>query len=213
MGVHEGKGLFGLTQEEVSALRKIAPVSIYEPQETIFHSGEDACHLHILIEGAVCICNFDEQGNKKVITNIEQEEDMFGEVFLFLPLKVFEHDAIATCTTKVWKIPEAVLQDYPCIYKSLMRVFAQKAYVLNRKVRILSCSTLREKLMRFMEYNQDINGIVELNQGREELAAYLNVARPSLSRELMKMQEEGLIVICKNRIEIKNKINIKNVNL
>jgi len=40
--------------------------------------------------------------------------------------------------------------------------------------------------------------------GREEMADLLNTARPSLSRELMKMQEEGIIEIDKKHIIIKN---------
>ncbi len=37
---------------------------------------------------------------------------------------------------------------------------------------------------------------------REELADFLNAARPSLSRELMKMQDEGLIAIDRQEIKI-----------
>ena len=37
---------------------------------------------------------------------------------------------------------------------------------------------------------------------REELADYLGTTRPSLSRELMKMQEEGLIRVEKKFIYI-----------
>ena len=37
---------------------------------------------------------------------------------------------------------------------------------------------------------------------REALADFLGTTRPSLSRELMKLQQEGLIEVEKNRIKI-----------
>ena len=43
-----------------------------------------------------------------------------------------------------------------------------------------------------------------IRMNREELADFLNAARPSVSRELMKMQDEGLIEVQKDRIIIKN---------
>ena len=41
-----------------------------------------------------------------------------------------------------------------------------------------------------------------LSMNREELADFMNTARPSLSRELMKMQEDGIIKIEKRNIQI-----------
>lgn len=195
--------LDGLTKEEELELMSKSLVVAYRTQETIFHKGEEARSLYILLEGSVCICDFDENGNKKIITNIEHEGDVFGEVFLYLDAKVFEHDAIATKATRICKIPVNILQNYPAILNNLLMIFAKKAYILNRKVRVLSGSTLREKLLSFLEFNQDQNGIIALTQSREEWAAYMNVTRPSLSRELMKMQEDGVIEIDKNIIRLK----------
>ncbi len=192
----------GLTEEEEHEIIERAQVSVYQPQETIFHKGEETKYLHILKEGMVAICDFDMEGSKKIITNITHEGDMFGEVFFFLKKRAYEHDAIAMKTTKVLKISGDLLQEYPTLKDNLLSIFAQKAYVLNRKVRILSATTLREKILLFLEANQNEKGEVELHQSREELANYLNVTRPSLSRELMKMQEEGMIQVEKGRIKL-----------
>ena len=43
---------------------------------------------------------------------------------------------------------------------------------------------------------------IKLAMNREELADYLGTTRPSLSRELMKMQQEQLIETDKNMIKI-----------
>ena len=44
--------------------------------------------------------------------------------------------------------------------------------------------------------------VIKLAMNREELADYLGTTRPSLSRELMKMQQEQLIETDKNMIKI-----------
>ena len=56
----------------------------------------------------------------------------------------------------------------------------------------------------FLIQNMDRDKRCISGLGREEMADLLNTARPSLSRELMKMQEEGIIEIDKKHIIIKN---------
>ncbi len=46
------------------------------------------------------------------------------------------------------------------------------------------------------------NSVVELRMNREQLADFLGVARPSLSRELMRMQKDGLIEVSRKTIRI-----------
>ena len=45
---------------------------------------------------------------------------------------------------------------------------------------------------------------VDFKMNREELADFLSVTRPSLSRSLMKMQREGLIWVHKSKARILN---------
>ena len=48
----------------------------------------------------------------------------------------------------------------------------------------------------------DDQGVVQVEMNREELADYLGVARPSLSRTLMQMQSEGTREVEKKQIRI-----------
>lgn len=49
---------------------------------------------------------------------------------------------------------------------------------------------------------QDAQGRVLGELGREEMADYMGVARPSLSRELGAMQNEGIIALHGRAIEV-----------
>ena len=88
------------------------------------------------------------------------------------------------------------------LISNMLSILAQKAYYLNQKLQIMSCSTLRQKIIKVLLRHLSADGRVTLSMNREELADFLNTARPSLSRELMKMQEEGLIRIKRKEIVI-----------
>jgi CRP-like cAMP-binding protein len=44
-----------------------------------------------------------------------------------------------------------------------------------------------------------------VSMSRQEMADFLNTARPSLSRELMRMQNDGLITVEGRKITVRNK--------
>ena len=67
---------------------------------------------------------------------------------------------------------------------------------------LLYTSTLREKIAHYLTQRQDDQGRIRERLSREEMAAYMGAARPSLSRELGCMQEEGILRMEGRRIEI-----------
>ena len=50
-----------------------------------------------------------------------------------------------------------------------------------------------------------------ITMNREEMADFLNVARPSLSRELMRMQEEGLVKVTKRGIFVPDSLALQKI--
>ncbi len=182
----------------------------YKKDEMIFFMDDKPENLFVLIEGAVSVCYDSLEGKRNIITTINQEGDLFGEVFLFLNKKTYENYTVAVTDTKVLKMPKEYLyvtcgencSFHTMLTSNMLSILAGKAYYLNQKLNILSGHTLRQKLCKLLIRNSSKDGNVVLQMNREELADFLNVARPSLSRELMKMQDEGIITIDKNKIKI-----------
>jgi CRP-like cAMP-binding protein len=77
----------------------------------------------------------------------------------------------------------------------MLGIVSDKALLLNRKVEYLTLKSLREKIAAYLLEQSKKTGTTTfmLPFTRHELADYLNVARPSLSRELGRMKAEGLI--------------------
>lgn len=75
-----------------------------------------------------------------------------------------------------------------------------------KKISMVTPTSLKERIANWLldclEGSDGDDDTVYLKMGREELADFLGVARPSLSRALMRLKEEGLIDVEKNRITV-----------
>ena len=88
------------------------------------------------------------------------------------------------------------------ITRNMLEIQSEKNFSMTRKLHLLSGTTLRERISLWLLEQAGEDNIVNLTMNREELADYLGTARPSLSRELMKMQQEKLIEADRSVIRI-----------
>lgn len=200
----------GLGTEEIKACLDSSGAKLkeYEKNSIIFSQMDPPKALYVLIKGSVIVCKDSPDGRRFIVTNIE-ENDIFGEVFVFLKKAEYNYYVVSNAKSAVLEIPkeyffsssEKSSAAHSVMIQNMLGILAQKAYYLNNKVQLLTSGTLRQKIIRFLLENCK-DGCVKLTMNREELAAFLNVARPSLSRELIHMQEDGLITNDRDCIKI-----------
>ena len=194
-----------------------ADVVQFEKNEYIFHQGDVPGKLPVLLSGCVVIGNDTISGKRRIMTTLDTPGQIFGEVFLFLESSEYQNYAQAVKDSRVLMLPswifapnaEKKLQECCSMFHekllyNMLSIFAGKAYHLNQTLQILSSGNLRQKLANLFCNHLGKKNKVEVQMNREEMADYLNTARPHLSRELMKMQEEGLIKIQKKEIFVKD---------
>ena len=187
-------------------------VVAYKQGEIVFHQTDTPDKLMVLVDGSVVICSDSIEGKRSITARFDQTGELFGEVFVFLNKDHYDYYAQAASDALVLQIPKVFFYQLGGedgayqnrLISNMLSILAQKAYFLNRKVQILSCATLRQKIAKVLLQNVGEGGKVNLALNREELADFLNTARPSLSRELMNMQEDELITIKKKEIYITN---------
>ena len=74
------------------------------------------------------------------------------------------------------------------------------------RLKPLSRKTVRERFIVYLfEHKKKDSLIVEITHTQSQLAEYLNVSRPALSKEINKIIKEGLITMEGKRVEILNK--------
>ena len=85
---------------------------------------------------------------------------------------------------------------------NLLHVLAHKAYFLNQKLLIFSSFSLRKKIAVYLLQQANGSSTITLKLNRESMAEYLAIPRPSLSRELMNMQKDGLLSLSKDTVTL-----------
>lgn len=89
------------------------------------------------------------------------------------------------------------------LVENLIKSLARKNLILNQKVRILSQKSLRDRILIYLgTLPKDKNGFVKIPFTQTALAEYLGVNRSALSRELGRMQNEGLLIADGRRMKL-----------
>ncbi len=185
----------------------------FEDGSYVFRQGETPKNLFLILEGSVMISKDFASGKRDVLFVVGQG-DVFGEMYLFADARTYWYDAIAQGKVKLLEIPweffycfcSNACEHHRMITKNMLEIQSEKNFAMTRKLHLLSGTTLRERIALLLNEQVDDNSagthIVRLAMNREELADYLGTTRPSLSRELMKMQQEQLIETDRNTIKI-----------
>lgn len=192
----------------------------FKKGDMIFTEEDEPTKLHILLEGGVRIGYDSFDGNRRIIGNFTDTGEVFGDILLFLGKEKYGVFAQATCDTKVIALPREFMSGtcasgcgyHNHLINNMLMSFARNAYALNMRLRILSCPTLRQKIAKMLLVYNDRDMSKPINMTREGLAEFLGVTRPSVSRELMKMQDDGLIEIKGRKIYVLDPAEIEALN-
>ena len=203
-----------LTDKEIDIFLKSnnAEKITLDKGEEVFVQGEKPEYLFILESGSVLVENMSSGGKRTIVNKFSEAGTVFGEVYLYIHKNIYDYGCYTNEKSQVTRIPKkALLFDEQSdgvkikIINNMLIILSQKAYYLNQKLLIASSFSIREKLSRFfLQQNNEKNNLI-LQFSREELADFLGATRPSISRELMNMANDGLIEINKNNIKINKK--------
>lgn len=211
----------GMNDGELTACLQCCGAGVvrYRADEIVFRQGERPTKLFVLLSGAVSVCQDSPSGKRTLMNRFDRTGDLFGEVYAFLDRDEYDYYALAETDLEVLELPRAFLYQ-PCangcahhnrMTQNMLTILAEKAFTLNRKLQLLSLPTLRHKIAALLLRNLNASGLVALKMNREEMADYLGVARPSLSRELLHMQEEGLLQLDGRQIAVTDVETLQNL--
>lgn len=124
---------------------------------------------------------------------------------------------IATETSRILYLPKKTVLHLCQINENFLFQFlkflSEKSFTLSSKIKIISLKNIRHKISKFLliQYDKYKTKSIELNMTKEEWANLLGVQRPSLSRELIRMKEDGLIDYDYNFVYIEDVNKLKNI--
>lgn len=178
-----------------------ATTSAYKKGETVAAVSQPFPFFALVLDGSVAIYHDDEDGARTVMAFVKRGQ-LFGESLCYLKKEAEVH-AVALEDTVLLKLRAENLRILPKtpLEFDLQRRFSEnlatRALALNDRIQLLSKFTIREKVTAMLASFPKGKWIT-FPFDREGMAFYLGVDRCALSRELGKMQKEGLIAFRKN---------------
>lgn len=187
-------------------------IATFPKNSFLFLEGDLVTKIGILLEGSVLITKLNTQGDRIILTVLEKGK-VFGALTTFSqrgnwPCSVEAHRPCTVATIPYEKLYSLCDQDCPAhqkLIQNILRAISEEAFMLINKIEFLTLKSPREKILTFLreEYEVKKETTLKLPLNREELADYLNISRPSLSRELGRLRDEGIIEFHKSTIHLK----------
>ena len=200
----------GIRSEDVGAMLSCIGgrmVSVAKGQ-TLFHEGDPASYVGMVLSGAVRLSREDYYGNRSIVAHIGPTE-LFGETYACaevsaLPISVTADEDSKVLLMDCRRITTSCSN--ACAFHSriifnLLRLVATKNLVYDQKIQVTSKRTTREKLMTYLLNEAKLQGSKSFTipYDRQELADYLEVDRSGLSAEISKLRREGILESEKNK--------------
>ena len=171
--------------------------------DTILREGEAVTRFALVLSGCVQVMSGDMEGNR-VIMNTVLPGQTFGESLCYrgVTRSPVQAEAFAN-TTLIWLRADVFNGGHCDKCNAFITMLTMKTLAMNDRIQVLSKLTLRKKLITLFSQYASREGVeFTLPFDRDTLAEYLGTNRSALSRELSKMQAEGIIEIKKNHVKL-----------
>ena len=185
-------------------------VSSYPAGKEIIADGEPASRMGIVLSGKVEAQKLFPSGKTVTIARFGKHESI-AEAAIFASPNVHHANIVATEESDILFISREDLLTLfsrdSSLTERLLEIFANRIILLNRKIELLSLESARQKIAHFLLKEikkQQSPEQITLPFSKKVLAEHMNITRPSLSRELGRMCDEGYIAMSGRRITIHN---------
>jgi len=178
-----------------------AYIVTFKKNETITMENEKLEGVGIILSGIVSVGKDTSSGDRLMMARLGQG-DIFGEVAVYtgaLWTATVQADQEASVlflpAEKLLNPDNKFCEGTYRFTLNMLYIIARKARELNEKLELVALKGIRKKISLYLikqyQKNNKMEFMVPLKRG--EMAEYLQVSRPSLSRELTRLKDEGLL--------------------
>lgn len=201
-----------LSEEQLRQLLKEIgyQTKYYEKGELLFIEEDECRSLGIVLTGSVELYKGIHSGKRIPLTKLSAG-DLFAEAIVFSARKRYPVTIEALEESQVLYLSgERLLKMYriyPVLIEVFIRILSQKILILNERVNLLSLKNMRQRIAYVLlkEGKEDAKGQVIFQISKQKFSEQVGVKRPSLSRELIRMEEEGLLRLDGKKIIVDRK--------
>lgn len=173
-------------------------ITEYGKNNIVHFVGEFCSKLEIILSGKVVIERIDESGNLMTIADFYGGDVLGGNLMFsknpYYPMTVTAKDATLILEINKTRLFQ-LFSDNHDFLKSYLEYVSDHTVILGDRIKHYVNRTIRESIISYLDYEckKQNSNIIKLNMTKKALAERIGVQRTSLSRELAKMREDGLI--------------------
>lgn len=211
-------------KETLSGMKGCLDMQInqYEKGELIVSNGQPFNNVGIVVEGEASTIKDNALGNRNIIEVLGVGK-VFGEMAAFSKKAEWYFSVQALQKCKVIFIPKdriigqcaTLCSCHRTLIENFLSVLSERGIFLDKKIDYLTIKSVAGKLSAYLydQYLQNNNNSFEIELNRNELADFLNVSRPTLSREMAEMKKKEIIDYYRNTFKIINVDALKKLSI
>ncbi len=181
----------------------------FRKNQLIFHAGKKTNSMGLVLEGSVTIESNDLWGNRTILSHVASGQ-FFAETYALLKTEPMLVDVRANEKSRILFLNIGNLNNtfvspwQTKLIRNLLMISAQKNLVLSGRSFHTASKSIRGRVMSYLNTVslQKKSTSFDIPFDRQQLADYLNVERSALSKELGRMQRDGIIATRKSHFEI-----------
>lgn len=197
--------------DELSCLFSKDSYSIrqYSKNSVVYFQNERCESLDVVLDGVIEIQKIDSNGDILTICTFTSGEIM-GENLLFSHNNSYPMTVFSKSNSRILHIKKELIlklcQNNTSFLDNFFQSISDKTLILTNKIKLLTIKTIRQCMIDFLlyEYHLQKSAVIKLGISKKDLAEKLGIQRSSLSRELNKMRQDGLIIYDSKSITIKD---------
>lgn len=196
-----------LPKHELEYVNKVVNILHKNKNDTIFLEGEDSDYLHMLLEGTAKVYRVDNKGNELLLHNFKAQS-LIAELANFEDMrfpascKMITEGYIAKIKFTDFQI---LLQRYPALSMQVINSLTKKMKFLDTVIQQNLLLSSQAKIANFIYENED----VFVAQKQHQIASMLFITPETLSRNLKKFKEYGILENNKNKFTVIDREKLK----
>ena len=201
----------GISTEEIASILSVVPYRTrnYKTGSLISQSGEPVNSLMVVTNGIVKGEMVDDAGRVIKIEDIPAPGSL-ATAFIFGNKNRFPVNVAAVSDVEIMSIDKQdflkLLMTNDRVLVNFLNMISNRSQFLSEKIKFLNFKTIKGKLAHYILQKAGNDKIsVSLDMTQNDLADFFGVARPSVSRALGELEQEGFIEAAGKNIRIIDK--------
>ena len=182
----------------------------YPKGEVIIRQGTVCKYLHLLLKGKLNVDVIDVSGSEVRVETIRAPRSfatphIFAEKNLFPATFTVVEDVTLLRATK--ESVFALMNSMPLFLQNFLCVSTNCNKCTLTRLRVLTFRSIRTRFIYYLfDHTKGNSDTIDMEEHNlVQLAEYLGITRPALSKEIKKLTEEGHIVFSRRKVKILNR--------